>query len=46
MANIREGLRYNAEIVGKLTLGRKLRLYGYSWNKVLMMEFCLTVSSS
>jgi hypothetical protein len=43
MANIRYGLQYKAEIVGKFTFGRKLRLYGYSWNKVLKIAFCLTV---
>lgn len=44
MANIREGLRYTAEIVGKLTFTRKLGLYRSNWNKVLKMAFCLTVS--
>jgi len=44
MANTREGLRYKAEIVGKLTFSRKLGLYGSSWNKVLKMAFCFTVS--
>jgi hypothetical protein len=43
MANIREELRYKAEIVGKLKFRRKPGLYGSSWNKVLKMAFWFMV---